>query len=92
VWELSGAGYIVCLAMDEHTHRIVAGLITKVGARTAAQEAALSSALAQHCWPAAGTDRREPVAAEWLRRWSPRPGAVPARTCSCAVGRCGVCN
>jgi hypothetical protein len=38
-------------------------------------------------------DSFHPAALEWVRRWRPAAvsvAAVPA--CSCAVGRCGVCN
>jgi hypothetical protein len=76
--------------VDEHQHRIVAAIIAKVSARTDEQAVALRVELSRRCWP--GDDRREPVALEWLRRWSPRPGLVPTRACSCAAGRCGVCN
>jgi hypothetical protein len=76
--------------VDEHQHRIVAAIIARIGTRTDEQASALHAELARQCWP--GADRREPAAAEWLRRWSPRPGLVPSRACSCAAGRCGVCN
>jgi hypothetical protein len=78
--------------MDDHQHHIVIALIAKLRTRTEEQAEALSTALTRHCWPAHGTDRREPVAAEWLRRWSPRPGLGPLRPCTCAGGHCGVCN
>lgn len=37
-------------------------------------------------------DRTEPVAREWVRRWGPSPFATVLSDCSCAVGRCALCN
>ena len=42
--------------------------------------------------PDASADRTVPAAREWLRRWAPRTMAAPAPACSCAAGRCAVCN
>ena len=40
----------------------------------------------------APNDRTHPVALEWVRRWGPsRLFEVPLE-CSCAQGRCAVCN
>jgi hypothetical protein len=78
--------------VDEHQHRVVAAIIARLGARTDEQAGAFHEALARHCWPGDGADRREPAALDWVRRWSPRPGLVPVRACTCAAGRCGVCN
>jgi len=49
---------------------------------------------ARAAWPGGPSDRTEPAALEWVRRWRPRhpvSGAdIPA--CACATGRCLVCN
>lgn len=37
-------------------------------------------------------DRTIPAAREWLARWRPARAAVPIRACTCAAGRCAVCN
>jgi hypothetical protein len=42
--------------------------------------------------PACSSDRSEPGALDWVRRWGPRPVAFAVPTCSCSVGRCRVCN
>jgi hypothetical protein len=48
--------------------------------------------LARACWPGGADDRSEPGALNWLRRWRPVVlGAAPS-ACSCATGRCTVCN
>jgi hypothetical protein len=41
---------------------------------------------------AARSDRAVPPARAWLRRWRPRAAPLLPPACSCAVGRCGVCN
>lgn len=44
------------------------------------------------CWPGDTADTHEPAAIEWVRRWRPR-GPLPVLAgCSCAAGRCLVCN
>jgi hypothetical protein len=43
-------------------------------------------------WPGGHDDRFDPVAVEWLRRWTPETiGTAPAE-CGCTAGRCTVCN
>jgi hypothetical protein len=37
-------------------------------------------------------DRTHPVAREWVRRWRPARAAVAVAVCSCATGRCALCN
>lgn len=41
---------------------------------------------------AARSDRAVPVARAWLRRWRPRAAPFVPVACSCAAGRCAVCN
>jgi hypothetical protein len=47
--------------------------------------------LAARCWPA-GSDQRQPVAAEWVRRWGANRVVVSKPRCNCAAGRCISCN
>lgn len=44
------------------------------------------------CWPGGTADRAEPVALGWLRLWRPDTAALVLPACSCAAGRCTVCN
>jgi hypothetical protein len=37
-------------------------------------------------------DRTDPVALEWVRRWGPSRLLETPLECSCAEGRCLVCN
>lgn len=37
-------------------------------------------------------ERTEPVAREWVRRWGPGRLGAELPGCSCAAGRCVVCN
>ena len=65
--------------------------IAALAARTDDETRALTAGVLRRCWPG-GADRSQPGALGWLRLWRPeRIGAViPA--CSCAHGRCTVCN
>jgi hypothetical protein len=38
------------------------------------------------------SDRSEPGALDWVRRWGPRRVSFTPPPCSCSVGRCRVCN
>ena len=55
-------------------HELVARVVAAISDRTDAQGAALAAALAARWSP---PDRHDPLALEWLRRWNPRPGALP---------------
>jgi hypothetical protein len=77
--------------MDERTERL-RRLIAALARRSDADRRALARALARRCWPVQIGDRDEPMAREWLRRWSPRPAPLLPPACSCASGRCAVCN
>jgi hypothetical protein len=37
-------------------------------------------------------DRSHPAALEWVRRWRPDGAAAALPGCSCAAGRCALCN
>lgn len=69
----------------------VAHIVAEIEGRTAHQAEALVARLSLRCWPAA-SDRHVPVAAEWVRRWGPNRQAASPLDCSCALGRCSVCN
>ncbi|HYH88262.1 MAG TPA: hypothetical protein VEX67_03445 [Solirubrobacteraceae bacterium] len=70
-------------------HRLVARIVTALAERTPAQGDLLAATLAAR-W--SSSDRHEPSAHEWLRRWSPRPAMFMTPVCTCAAGRCRVCN
>ena len=73
----------------EPDHHLVARVVAAISDRTDAQGHALAAALAARWSP---SDRHDPLALEWLRRWSPRPVHLPPPACSCAGGHCPVCN
>ena len=75
--------------MTDPDHRLVARIVTVLSERTPAQSDLLASTLAAR-WSA--SDRHEPAAHEWLRRWTPKPAHFVAPACTCAAGRCLVCN
>jgi hypothetical protein len=78
--------------MDKHYHHtLITALIETIAGWTDADKDRLASMLGGHCYPGGPVDRREPSGLEPLRRW--RPGAIPAPLiCSCARGRCRICN
>ena len=67
---------------DKH---LIAGLIASAGGRD------LAGTLTARCWPG-GSDGRNAIAAEWLRRWQPKPAIVALPECGCSAGRCQACN
>jgi hypothetical protein len=78
--------------MDDRRADRIHRLIHAIAGRSDAEGRDLARAFARRCWPVATGDRHEPIAREWLRRWSPRPAALPAPACSCHSGHCLVCN
>jgi hypothetical protein len=74
--------------MDERRNERIRRLIASIAG---ASEDQLRER-ARRWWPAPVADRDEPAAREWLRRWSPRPAPLLPPACSCASGRCAVCN
>jgi hypothetical protein len=69
----------------------VPSIVASIEGRSAFETERLVSMLERWCWPG-GSDRSEPGALEWVRRWGPsRITAQPAE-CSCIQGRCTVCN
>jgi hypothetical protein len=51
-----------------HDEAFVANLLDSIADGRAER---LASSAAVRCWPGGGTDRTDPVAVEWLRRWGP---------------------
>ena len=75
--------------MTDPDRHLVEHLVTMLQERTPAQGALLAATLAAR-WSA--SDRLEPEAHEWLRRWTPKPAHFVTPECTCATGRCVVCN
>ena len=78
---------------DEAHTNLVAAVVEAIDDRTRAQTDFIMAALVRSTWPGGIGDRIEPTALEWVRRWGPG-GVTPQylEDCSCADGRCGVCN
>ncbi len=70
----------------------IAAYIESLSNRDEPGAARLVSTLLSRCWPGGIGDRTEPAALEWVRGWGPRRGGGLPLVCSCADGRCGVCN
>jgi hypothetical protein len=84
-------GYAV--AMDDAAREpTVPSIVASIEERTALDTERLATMLRTWCWPGGGSDRHEPSALEWVRRWGPgRVGPEPT-ACSCLQGHCAVCN
>jgi hypothetical protein len=52
----------------------------------------LSTLIVSACWPGGPEDRVERAALDWIRHWHPERIAAEVPACSCATGRCTVCN
>lgn len=63
-----------------------------IAARTRADGQRLADDLLGATWPGGHHDRSERGALDWVRRWRPRTVAIETAACSCAAGRCVVCN
>jgi hypothetical protein len=70
----------------------VPAIVASIAERSAPETNRLVSKLRDHCWPGGGSDRREPTALEWVRRWGPARQSAEPLDCSCARGRCAFCN
>jgi hypothetical protein len=66
--------------------------IQAASTETAADVVGLTSRIIRTCWPGGPEDRTEPAALEWLRYWRPQRFAAELPACTCATGRCAVCN
>ena len=71
---------------------LLVALIDSVRSRSDVQTAALGASLQRRCWPGGTADRSEPAALPWVRRWGPAQITPAPHECSCAAGRCTVCN
>ena len=81
-------------AVDEFRDepQVVAGHLALIALRTPAEAERLAGEAIARCWPGGIEDRLDPVAVEWLRRWTPRTLDAARIRCSCAHGRCTVCD
>ena len=77
---------------DAGNPRFIAAHARDLSRRTRAESASLTSLMLRWAWPGGHDDRFDPVAVEWLRRWSPDIECVTPVACSCVEGRCAVCN
>lgn len=66
--------------------------ISAVAGRSASETSHLVARMQRFCWPGGATDRTEPGALAWVRRWRPTPLGAPVPVCSCTQGRCLMCN
>jgi hypothetical protein len=73
---------------DDSIHEHIAA----VTARDEAATQTLIGRIQRACWPGGSGDRTEPSALRWLERWRPARAAGVVPACSCASGRCVVCN
>jgi len=65
--------------------------ITACAARTDAETTDLTARILDAHWPG-GTDRSEPAALGWVRRWRPGKSEATLTACSCPATHCLVCN
>jgi hypothetical protein len=73
-------------------HQPIAAHITSVRTRSSVHTTALTAALVRRSWPGGVADRSEPTALPWVKRWGSGQLIPVTRACSCAEGRCLVCN
>jgi hypothetical protein len=66
--------------------------ISSVRTRSSVHTTALTAALVRRCWPGGVADRSEPTALPWVERWGSANLTPAPRPCTCADGRCLVCN
>jgi hypothetical protein len=78
---------------DQPRSVLVAALVEAIDRRTTLQTEWVTHALVRSAWPGGLADRRDRAALEWVRRWGPHATGGPfIDDCSCAQGRCAVCN
>jgi hypothetical protein len=73
-------------------HTLLCAIVESIATRTPAEGDALSGALVRRCWPGGPEDRLEPSALPWVKRWGPATLTPVPPACSCAEGRCALCN
>ena len=70
----------------------IEAMVTAIAARDVRETQRLTGMLERSAWPGGHADRTEPGALEWVRRWGPGRLTGEMLDCSCAAGRCLVCN
>ena len=76
--------------MDDHAR--IPEHIEAIAERSDTAAQRLATILLHRAWPGGSADRMEPGALDWVRRWGPARMAPGELSCSCAAGRCAVCN
>jgi hypothetical protein len=66
--------------------------IASISSQTHRDADQLAETLHGRSWPGGSSDRSEPGALAWVRRWRPGGPAPLAPLCGCAKGRCLLCN
>jgi hypothetical protein len=89
---VAGEGYPTRCVEDPLHNAYVAALVEAIATRSDDDARRLTAVLGQRCWPGGASDRSERSALDWVRRWGPRRVAPALARCSCAQGRCAVCN
>lgn len=64
----------------------------RAAARPDTETERLAGLLTARAWPGGAADRSDPVARAWLRMAGPGQSFRSRLTCSCAEGRCRICN
>jgi hypothetical protein len=78
---------------DQPRSAFVAAHVEAIDTRSRHQTDWMTRTLLRDAWPGGHSDRHDRMAADWVRRWGPGRLRVPyAGDCSCAAGRCAVCN
>lgn len=85
-------GVFVWGMTDHPSDPRIAEHIEWIAARGAPDTEQLVAAMLRHCWPDASGGRSEPEARDWVRRWGPHRADALIPECSCAEGRCRICN
>ena len=66
--------------------------IESVAGRKKSAPCGVTSRALAFCWPGGSEDRIDRAALEWFRRWRPERAGIVLPECSCATGRCLLCN
>ena len=70
----------------------IAAHVAAISGRTHLDAERMAHAFVRRSWPGGVGDRLDRAAVEWLRRWAPVTVKGVRLDCSCAAGRCAVCN
>ncbi|HWG09114.1 MAG TPA: hypothetical protein VN672_08910 [Solirubrobacteraceae bacterium] len=76
---------------DDPRVRLIATHVRSICAQEEPGGELLAAAIIRRCRPD-GDDCTAPAALQWVRRWGPNGPAYLPPVCSCAGGRCAVCN